>query len=197
MNEGQVQGRSVLAPRIYEYVLAGLLLTGGAGAAIGYHVYYGFVAEEISRDRAYWGIGLPFVGLVAGIYLFAYGWQRGDVEKAVRMSMWLTLGALGIIVAVLGALAVKRSARNVGGGSSFFLFGSTRRRRRSGFSFGWGGDQYDDEYGLGGTLFDNQYEDSAPETLEVHCRKCGGLFIPQPPRALCPNCGFSALDKAG
>jgi hypothetical protein len=80
-----------MAPRIYEYVLAGLLLAVAAGGLVGYHVYHGFVTEDIGRSRAYWGIGLAFVGVATGVYIFAYGWQRGDVAKALRMSMWLGL----------------------------------------------------------------------------------------------------------
>ncbi len=177
-------------------MLAGLLLAGGAGAAIGYHVYYGFVTEEIGRERAYWGIGLPFVGLAAGIYIFAYGWQRGDIAKALRMSMWLSLGFVGIIAALLGALAVKRDPD--GAGRSFFRFGMPQRQRRSGLTIGDSDDNY--EYTWAGGSFGGSEDDApqqSPGMLTVHCRNCGDMFIPQPPKALCPNCGYSAIGKAG
>jgi len=185
-------------PRIYEYVLAGLLLAVAAGALVGYHVYHGFVTEEIARDRAYWGIGLPFVGVAAGLYIFAYGWQRGDVGKALRMSMWLSLGAVAVIVAVLGALALKRSGRI---GLPGFVRGPYRRRR-SGWYFGRSYDEgpYDDRPMFGGPIFGGgtaEAVDRGPEVLTVHCRNCGEMFTPQPPRALCPHCGHSTIGRAG
>jgi hypothetical protein len=198
MNEERsFSGTGALLPRIYEYVLAGLLLAISCGGVMGYHVYHGFITEEIARDRAYWGIGLPFIGLAAGIYIFSYGWQRGDIEKAVRMSMWLTLGAVGIIAAVLGALALRRSAGR-GGGIGFLGFGngSYRRRRRSGWYFGTG---YDDDYEY------DEYNDPRPifgrtspgraGSIEIHCTKCGEMFVPQAPGGYCPRCGHSAIGR--
>jgi hypothetical protein len=195
MQDQPYEGQVALAPRIYEYVLAGLLLALGSGAAIAYHIYYGFVTEEISRNRAYWGIGLPFVGLAAGLYIFAYGWQRGDVAKAIRMSMWLSLGAIGIIAAVLGTLAIKRNAR---GGGSFFALGMPMRRRRSGLFWGNSNDNYGSPWPGGGMFGDNQGDSpqSSPDLLTVHCRNCGEMFVPQPPKAICPSCGYSAIANA-
>ena len=188
MNEPAYTSPSQLAPRIYEYVLAGLILTLTGAGLVGYHVYHGFVTLEIERELAYWGMGLPFIGVAAGLYVFSYGWQRGDVEKAVRMSMWLTLGAVAIIAAVLGALALKRIVRSgVPGGIR--LGGSVRGRS------GWyaGSDTHD------------QYDDSRPlfarrtpgvaAGIEIHCTKCGELFIPQAPGAYCPACGHSAVGR--
>jgi hypothetical protein len=196
MNEERIRRRSALAPRLYEYVLAGLLLFAAAGAVLGYYVYHGFVTEEIARDRAYWGVGLPFVGVAAGLYIFAYGWQRGDVAKAVRMWMWLSLGAVAVLAAILGGLALRRSRFGPLG------FGRrSYRRHRSGWLFGNSYDDYDDgPFLLGGTFSrggeDPPY-DPGPDILTVHCRNCGEVFTPQPPRGLCPHCGHSAIGRAG
>ena len=185
MNENYAS-HAGLTPRIYEYVLAGLILALTGAALVGYHVYHGFVTREIERDLAYWGIGLPFIGVAAGLYIFAYGWQRGDVEKAVRMSMWLTLGAVAIIAAVFGALALKRVVRTGGLG---FLGMSGRRRRRSS---GWyvGTEDYDDSR----PIFARRTP-GTPGGIEVHCTKCGQLFIPQAPGGYCPACGHSAIGR--
>jgi hypothetical protein len=147
----------------------------------------------MARDRAYWGIGLPFVGVASGLYLFALGWQRGEVVKALRMSLWLSLGALGVIVAVLGVLAIKRHWRF--GARAVF---SRRRgfpRRRSGWSFGGSDDGYyeDDIPVFDPTIYSDRTLDPGPEVLTVHCRNCGDMFTPVPPRALCPHCGHSAI----
>ena len=190
MNEEQsLSVTGELMPRIYEYVLAGLLLAVSCGGVMGYHVYHGFITEEIARDRAYWGIGLPFVGLAAGIYIFSYGWQRGEIEKAVRMSMWLTLGAAGIIAAVLGALALRRSAGK--GGLGFF--GGSHRSQRSGWYFGDEDEEYD-EYADPRPIFARRSPGMAG-TIEVHCTKCGELFVPQAPGGYCPRCGHSAIGR--
>lgn len=181
----------LLPPRIWEYVLAGLLLALSTGAVLAFHVYHGFVTEEIARGRAYWGIGLPFVGVATGVYIFSYGWQRGDVEKAVRMSIWLSLGVLGIVAAVVGALALRRSVRS----SSFNLpgLGYGRRGRGSGWRFGGSdGDQYD-EYNDPRPIFARSSDGGSG--LEIHCTNCGELFVPQAPGAYCPRCGHSAIGR--
>jgi hypothetical protein len=183
-----------LPPRLYEYMLAGLLLFAGAAAVTGYHVYHGFVTEEMARERAYWGIGLPFVAVASGIYLFALGWQRGDVVRALRMSLWLSLGALGVIVAVLGVLAVKRHVRGLPGRA----LGARRSRGpwRSGWMFGGSDDGYYDEPSMpGDVLFGggDERRDPGPDVLTIHCRGCGEMFTPAPPRGACPYCGFSAV----
>jgi hypothetical protein len=194
MNDPSYAADGRLPPRLYEYMLAGLLLFAGAAAVTGYHVYHGFVTEEMARDRAYWGIGLPFVGVASGIYLFALGWQRGDVGSALRMSLWLSLGALGIIIAVLGALALKRQL------GAFAHHNGARRRSpglwRSGWALGGSDDgYYEDSYMPGEVLFgkDEERRDPGPDPLTVHCRTCGELFTPSPPRAACPYCGQDAL----
>jgi hypothetical protein len=184
-----------LEPRIYEYILAGLLLAAGAGAAMGYYIYHGFITNEIAHDRAYWGIGLPFVGVAAGIYIFAYGWQRGDVAKAVRMSMWLSLGVVGIIAAVLGVLALKRSTRIPGFGILGFG-GRSYRNRRSGWYFGSGNDDDYDEYNYPRPIFARTSPASAGG-IEIHCTNCGELFVPVAPGAYCPKCGHSAIGRTG
>lgn len=197
MNEQPYYATGALPPRLYEYMLAGLLLFAGATAVTGYHVYHGFVTEEMARDRAYWGIGLPFVGVASGLYLFALGWQRGDVVKALRMSLWLSLGALGVIVAVLGVLAIKRHWRF--GARALFSRRRGFRRRRSGWSFGGSDDGHDDGYYeddipvFDPTIYSDRTLDPGPEILTVHCRNCGDMFTPVPPRALCPHCGHSAI----
>jgi len=200
MNEQNYPATSQLAPRIYEYVLAGLLLAVSAGGVVGYHVYHGFITEEIARDRAYWGIGLPFIGVVAGVYIYAYGWQRGDVEKAIRMSMWLSLGVLGIIAAVLGTLSLKRSARFGGIGLGFPGFGrsSYRRRPRSGWYAGSGYDDYNDDPPLfGGSIFGGDRDEASGRagSIEIHCVRCGEMFVPHAPGGYCPRCGHSAIGR--
>jgi hypothetical protein len=196
MNGQDYAASGQLAPRIYEYVLAGLLLAVAAGAVLGYHVYHGFVTGEVARERAYWGIGLPFAGVAAGLYIFAYGWQRGDVAKAIRMSMWLSLGAVGVLAAVLGGLALSRARFGALG-----IGRAPHGRRRSGWFFGnnYDGD-HDDLPMFDGPIFGgvrDEPQDRGPELLTVHCRNCGEMFTPQPPRALCPSCGHSAIGRAG
>ena len=195
MNENEYAGAfetpGLMPPRIWEYVLAGLLLAGCTGAVLGYYAYHGFVTEEIALDKAYWGIGLPFVGVALGVYIFSYGWQRGDIDKAVRMSMFLTLGVLGIVAAVVGTLALKRSIRT--GGLRLPGFGYATRRRRSGWHFGGDDDDYD-EYNDPRPIFARASHQQAGG-IEIHCTKCGELFLPQAPGAYCPRCGHSAIGR--
>ena len=189
MNEQSYPVASQLAPRIYEYVLAGLLLAVSAGGVVGYHVYHGFVTEEIARERAYWGIGLPFIGVAAGVWIFSYGWQRGDVEKAVRMAMWLTLGAAAIIAVVLGTLALKR----VGGKGLGFLGGS-KSVARSGWYFGDADESTGENYEDARPIFARR-SPGMQAGIEVHCTRCGEMFVPQAPGGYCPACGHSSIGR--
>src|SRR5690606_24878098 len=175
MNEQTYLAPGELPPRIYEYVLAGLLLAGMAAAVTGYHAYHGFVTEEIARDRAYWGIGLPFIGLAGGLYLFSYGWQRGDVEKAARMAMWLTLGAAAFIAVVIGTLALKRSLKT-GKGLGLLGFGSSGDDDRDGWYAGNGTENYRDSR----PIFARRTP-GMTGGIEIHCTHCGDMFVPQAP----------------
>lgn len=90
------------APRPMNLLVVGGLAAGLSLAFIIYVIYRTFLAEDISRGTG--GILLGMFGpiYVAGIYGFAYGWERGNVGKAVR----LTAIVVGITVAFVVILAV-------------------------------------------------------------------------------------------
>ena len=198
--------------RLYEYVLLGMIIVAAMATAIGYFAYHGWFTQDVSKNTAYFGIGFPFLGLSGGLFAFSYGWQRGDIAKAIRMTFWLCLGSMALIAAGIALLTILR-----GGGGASSEEGETEGRAAAGSSHGgvlgglMGHAFNDSDYvsgsasngwSLGGTVlgrpFGNPQQPPAQrvtpdEPIVIHCLHCGERYVPAPPRAICPYCGASAF----
>ena len=200
------------AERLYEYVLLGMIIVAAMATAIGYFAYHGWFSQDISKNTAYFGIGFPFLGLSAGLFAFSYGWQRGDMSRAIRMTFWLCLGSMALIAAGIALMTILRGG---GGGSS--EESEAEGEAASGSSHdsiigGLVGHAFNDSeyaagsasngWSFGGTVpghpFGNPQQASAPrvnpdEPIVIHCPHCGERYAPTPSRAICPYCGASAF----
>jgi hypothetical protein len=204
--ETPVQHGAPLPERLYDYVLLGAIIAVAAGGAIVYFGYHGWVSQDIAKDWAYAGIGFPFLGLSVGLFIFSYGWQCGDVARAIRMTFWLCLGALALIVAALALLSVFKGRKSSGGDEAEGESGSDSGG--SSLLGGFIGHAFNDDaylgngsYNNGGSLFGGGFGSSPPaepqfrpnEQLAIHCLYCGERYVPSPPKAICPHCGHSAF----
>jgi hypothetical protein len=193
------------AERPLEYLLVGAVIALVAFGFIGYVVYHGWFVGDISKDWAYAGIGFPYVALMAGVYLFSYGWTRGDHEKALKLTFMIGLALLAVIAAAVVLLALLSKAK---GSSS-----SSGRAAAAGESLAGSeaSDHGDVHLGpfvravgsmLDGNLDARSRSRSAEEPAEpadgqgftIGCQQCQRRFTPAPPRAVCPHCGHAALS---
>src|SRR5688572_7330333 len=89
----------------------GAILAGGSLAALAYFAYHGWYVEDISKDLAYAGIGVPFTLFALGVYLFAYAWERRDVARALRLTLIICVVSVVAIAAAIVILALLAKAK--------------------------------------------------------------------------------------
>lgn len=193
-------------PRLYEYVLLGMLLVVAMAVTIGYFAYHGWFTQDVAKSTAYYGIGLPYLGLSGGLFSFSYGWQRGDMARAVRMTFWLCLVSMALIAMVILLLVLLRGGRAPTDEAEAGEESAASASHGSGIG-GLLGHAFDDSdyllgrgstgWPFGGSVLgqsgsgQQQVEDNQP--LVIHCLHCGERYIPAPPKAICPYCGASAF----
>jgi len=175
-----------------------MLMTGGAVAmgalaavlAIVYRTWY---LHEMDEDLAILVSGFLFFVYTAGIYVFCYGWERGDVAKAVRMTVIVVL--LSAVAVLVAALALAILSRTKGGaGSAAGAAGGGGEGMNLAVPLRVIGSYLDD-----GTvrLDDGEREEREESELRtVACERCSQRFIPLPPKATCPDCGWAAVTVA-
>ena len=200
-------GESTLPPpRRYDYVLLGMVLVTAMAGTVLYFAYHGWYTQDIPKGTAYYGIGLPYLGLAAGLFSFSFGWQRGDMPRTIRMTFWLCVASAALIAAIILLFMLLRGSRAAtaaidaesdaapGGHSS----GATGilghafddsdyfgRGGSTGWSFGGGV--------LGSPAGGGQQAVDSDRPLVIHCLHCGERYVPAPPKAICPYCGASAF----
>ncbi|MPZ50820.1 MAG: hypothetical protein GEU75_16230 [Dehalococcoidia bacterium] len=108
-----------------------LLFGGGVlaifcGALIGLLAYRTWMLNDVDPDWAYAGIGCLFVIYSFGLFLFSYGFELYDAEKAVRLTLVLVLlsvAALVVMILVFTVLAKIKAASSLSEAAS----GSTEK----------------------------------------------------------------------
>lgn len=180
-----------------------LLITGGAlalGALAGVLaiVYRTWYLYEMDADLATLVCGFLFFVYTGGVYIFCHGWERGDVGKAVRMTVIVVLlSAVAVLVAAL-ALAIFSKTKGGGGSASSAGGGGSGGMdlavplRVIGSYLEDGTVRLDD----GPREEPAQSEPAQSELQTVTCERCSQRFIPLPPKATCPDCGWAAVTVA-
>lgn len=167
-----------------------MVLLGGASLAllalafIIMAIYRTWILEENSPESAYPAISLLFLAHMAGVYVFAYGYELYDVAKALRLTLVISVVSFGAITAVLGAILlltrVKESAT-----AATSLIDPDEPLRFAGDA----GAMFPFSAPVTPSLgrFEARSEPSQP--FSITCIGCQRAFEPAPPRAVCPNCG--------
>ena len=109
--EDQVLG----AGRFWEHILGGVVLAVVSFAIVLYSAYHGWVAADLSSDWAYAGVGFGFMFFALGAFVFSFGWEAGDMEKAVRLTFFICVVMLATVVALLVLLKSKGTAAKSAG----------------------------------------------------------------------------------
>jgi hypothetical protein len=170
----------------------GLLLAAVALAGVAYAAYHAWYAGDLTTGWAYGAIGFGFLFFALGAFVFAYGWERGDMEKALRLTFFVCVAALAAIVAIVllfkskggaakGAAEIGRatgSAARSGGYDAGRIFGALSSMLED-------GTKAIDEAEAPAASHDRPFQ--------LTCRGCGARYAPAPPRAQCPFCGEYAL----
>jgi hypothetical protein len=175
-----------------------LLVLGGAVAlatllAVLVIVYKAWYAQEMAENTATLICGFLFFVYTGGVYIFCYGWERADVGKAVRLTVvvvLLTAVAVLIVALVLAVLskskgAVSKASETADGeGENVIDLGLLRVV----------GSYVED----GSVDLDRarQEPETQSDLFTITCWQCNQDFIPLPPNAACPNCGWTAVTVA-
>jgi hypothetical protein len=178
--------------RFWEHVLGGVVLAAASFAVVLYSAYHGWVTADLSHDWAYAGVGFGFVFFAFGAFVFAFGWESGDMARSVRLAFFICLVMLATIIALLILLKSKGTAAKAAG--------DVGSAAASG-----GGDGYSPMplvQAVGSMFLDDDDRQrkadremaELPQTLfQIKCRGCSSSFAPVPPAAKCPYCGEEAL----
>ncbi len=175
--------------RPLDVLVTGAVLALGTLAAIGAIAYHAWYLRDLPENAAIFVCGLLFFVYAAGVYVFSYGWERYDVERAVRLTaVIVVLSAAGFLLLVL---LLKLSGRAAGGGQS-----------------AGAGDASEVDLGpalrtvgsfvQSGRLEAEDEAEPEPESdlYTMTCGRCQERYIPLPPRAICPHCGWAAVTVA-
>lgn len=197
----QEAGRREAQPgRPLDVLMTGGAVAMGALAAVLAIVYRTWYLHEMDEDLAILVSGFLFFVYTAGIYVFCYGWERGDVAKAVRMTVIVVLlSAVAVLVAGLALAILSRtkggggSASSAGGGGSGVM-NLAVPMRVIGSYLEDGTLRLDDD---GGDREGPAQSEPHPSELQtLTCERCSQIFIPLPPKATCPDCGWAAVTVA-
>jgi hypothetical protein len=183
--------------RPLELLVLGGVLAAGTLLAVLVIAYKAWYVQELSENTAIFISGFLFFIYTGGVYIFCHGWERGDTGKAVRLT---------VIVVVLSAVAVLIAA------VAFAVLSKAKGGVAE--AAGDAADGAGDEGGKGVNLgllrvigsyvedgsFDMEAAREEPrprsDLFTITCWKCNQDFIPVPPRAVCPNCGWTAVTVA-
>jgi len=185
--------RALEEGRLWENVAGGLVLAIVSFAVVLYSAYHGWYAGDLSKDWAYAGIGFGFMFFALGAFVFAYGWERGDMQKAVRLTFFICVLMLAAILAIVVLLKSKGAAAKEAGS-----VGSAASSAASGGDF----NPLPVLNAVGSMLMSgaedgeaapDSMEDIADRPFQIKCRGCGASYAPTPPAAKCPFCNEAAL----
>jgi hypothetical protein len=173
--------------RFWEHVLGGAVLAIVAFALVLYSAYHGWVVSDLSSDWAYAGVGFGFLFFALGAFVFAFGWEGGDMQRAVRLTFFICLVMLATVIALLVLLKSKGTAAKAAG-----KVGSAATSTQ-GYDVApvihAVASMFEDEDAV-----EDEAKDAASETLfQIKCAGCGATFAPTPPAGKCPFCGEAAL----
>jgi hypothetical protein len=173
--------------RFWEQVFGGALLAVISFGAIVYSGYHGWLTGNLPTDWAYAGIGFGFLFFAFGAFVFAYGWEGGDMQKTLRLTIVICLVCLATVVALLLLLKSKGTAARAAG-----KLGSTAKSAE-------GFEPSQVIHAVASMLQSDDrdepasYHDADRKPFQVRCDGCGASFAPTPPAAQCPFCGEAAL----
>lgn len=156
------------------------------------------------------GIGTLVVLLpvyIGSVFAFSYGYELYDVDRATKLTAWIVLLTVGIVV-VVGVLFCLLG----GSGDSKNDKGSSRKSSSEGSSSNSSNTSTGNWFSSGGSssssngtpwidlnLSSSPTSDTGPETSiappppqPIACTFCKSEFIPEESEFKCPNCGASS-----
>ena len=177
----------VATERYWEHVLGGAVLAAVSFAVVLYSVYHAWVVADLGSDIAYAGVGFGFMFFALGAFVFAYGWEGGDIPKAIRLSSIICAIALAAVIALLVLAKTKGSAGKAAA-------------KAGGKTFSEDGLDAVPVINAVVSMFEEEPRtpakpapDPAEKLFQIKCRGCGARFAPVPPAARCPHCDEAAL----
>ena len=187
----EAERREPRTTRRLDLLMLGGAVALGALAAVLAIVYKAWYAQELAENTAILMSGFLFFIYTGGVYIFCYGWERGDVGRAVRLTAVVVL--LSAVAVLATALVLSILSKSKGGASSDNDAGGGARDLDMGMPLRVLGSYVDD----GSVRFeDERKKQDESDLFTVTCGNCQERFIPIPPRALCPKCGWAAVTVA-
>jgi hypothetical protein len=183
--------------RPLELLVLGGVLAAGTFLAVLVIAYKASYVHELSENTAIFISGFLFFIYTGGVYIFCHGWERGDTGKAVRLTVIVVvLSAVAVLIAAV-AFAVLSKAK--GGVAEAAGDATEGAGGEGGEGVNLGFLRVLGSYVKDGSIdTEAAREEPRPQSdlFTITCWKCNQDFIPLPPRAECPNCGWTAVTVA-
>jgi hypothetical protein len=161
-----------------------LCLVGGGALVLVSALLIAFIAYETTylhrageSGTIFW-LGLAFFPYALGVFVFSLGYELGEPGRALRLTLLILVFSVVVVVAAGVVLLLLSPA---GGGEAVLTAHGAQRGR--------GGLTLASEFGPS-----SDKDELASQTFTVTCERCGEMFIPLPPDAICPACGWKAVE---
>jgi hypothetical protein len=159
------------------------LLGGGAlvlvsAALIGFIAYHAVYLHKAGESGAMFWLGLAFFPYATGVFIFSLGYELNDSGRALKLTLVILVFSVVVVAAAAFALVFMSEGAEVAAGSGGTRNGRTVAALASEFSPESGEDEL------------------KSQMFTVQCERCGELFAPVPPKAICPFCGWEAVTIA-
>jgi hypothetical protein len=107
---------SAFEGRPLEAVAGGLVLSIVSFAIVLYAAYHGWYTHDLPRDWAYAGVGYGFLFYAMGVFIFAYGWERGDTMRTLRLGGFICATTFVTIVVLILLMKLRADAASEAAG---------------------------------------------------------------------------------
>jgi hypothetical protein len=179
--------------RPLDTLLAGGGVALGTFAAIVVIVYKTWYLHQVDENLAILIAGFLFFVYTGAVWIFSYAWERGDAAKAIRLTVVVVVLSAVAVLLLAVAFAVMTRAR---GAVSMGSGDSATTTTGGGGIFGVGGILRTAGSYVGSGRLEAEPEPAPSELSTIACEQCGARYIPVPPKALCPYCGWAAVSSA-
>jgi hypothetical protein len=163
-----------------------LCLVGGgflilvSAALIAFITYHAVYLHKSGESGTFFWLGMAFFPYTVGAFVFSLGYELNDTGRALRLT--LVILVTSVVFVGIACVALILLTRADAASSAF-----SGNRGRSAFGLIAGIGEEDSPQGEG---------DASTDMFTVTCDRCGERFMPLPPQATCPSCGWQAVTVA-
>lgn len=159
-------------------LVGGGFLTLVSLALIAYIAYHAVYRHATGTSGAMFWLGVAFFPYATGAFVFSLGYEFGDVGRALRLTLVILLTS--VVFLAIASFALIFLVRPEAAASAI-------------------GSERGNALGIVSRMAGEEDKGLPPDDdmFTVTCGRCGVRYIPLPPDAACPECGWQAVTVGG